>query len=321
MRPTVSIVMPAYRAASTIGAAITGVLTQTEASVELVVVDDGSDDATNAIVRSYGEDRVRLVTQPNRGVAAARNVGIEAASAPLIAFCDADDFLFPTHVAALLALHRERTIVTANAYWLLPGGISPTKLRHKGHFPPVAQQRMAILEQNFVSTMSLFPKSLLEEIGPFDESLRRAEDWDFWMRAIFTGYSVVHQPAPLALYRWGEASLSASASEMDADVQRVLRRALERTDLRAAERAYLDRRLGGPNPRQLFRDAEEALRNGRHRDAARLYASAADLLPSENLLAWKARLLRLSPSVVGRWFQLRQRRQERVLGIGERHVR
>lgn len=321
MTPTVSIVMPAYRAASTIGAAVTGVLTQTQTSIELVVVDDGSDDATGAIVRSYDDSRVRLVTQPNMGVAAARNVGVDAASAPLIAFCDADDFLFPAHIAALLGLHRKRAIVTANAYWLLPGGISPSKLRHKGRFPPIARQRMAILEQNFVSTMSLFPKSLLEEIGPFDESLRRAEDWDFWLRAIFAGYAVIHQPEPLALYRWSETSLSAAPDEMDVDVQRVLRRAADRADMRDDERAYLARRLNGPDPRQLYRDAEQALRDGRHREAADLYARAASLVPSERLLTWKARLLGVSPSIVGRVLQRRQRARERALGVGRGHVR
>src|SRR5437016_1365273 len=177
MPPSVSVVMPAYRAASTIGAALSGVLSQTAENIELVVVDDGSDDETADIVTAHHDPRIRLVRQPNRGVAAARNAGIEAAAAPLIAFCDADDMLLPPHVGALLDRSATRTIVTANAYWPLPGGIDPTKLRHKGKFPAPDAQRLAILQQNFVSTMSLFPKAIVDEIGPFDECLSHAEDW------------------------------------------------------------------------------------------------------------------------------------------------
>ncbi|MEA3020054.1 MAG: hypothetical protein QOI47_1578 [Actinomycetota bacterium] len=321
MTPRVSIVMPAHRAAATIGAAVSGVLTQTCTDLELIVVDDGSDDATAAIVAAHDDDRVRLVRQDNRGVAAARNRGVAEATAPLIAFCDADDILLPGHVDALLRLERPRSIVTANAYWLLPGGISPSKLRHRGAFPAPSSQRMAILEVNFVSTMSLFAKALVAEIGPFDESLQRAEDWDFWLRAVFAGYTIVHQPAPHALYRWTATSLSASRPEMDADVRRVIERAARRTDLQDDERAYLRRRLAGPDPRQLYRDAEQALREGRHREAAELYGRAAALVPHEQLLVWTARLMRLAPPLVGRVLQRRQRAKEDALGFDEGHVR
>lgn len=321
MTPDVTVVMPAFRAGATIGAAISGVLTQTHRNVELVVVDDGSDDDTAAIVAAHGDDRVRLVSQPNQGVAVARNTGIEHARADLIAFCDADDILLPSHIEAMLELHRPRTIVTGNAHWLFPGGISRGKVRHKGRFPAQPLQRMAILEQNFVSTMSLFPRALVDEIGGFDHELRRAEDWDFWLRAIFAGNVIVQQPVPHALYRWTSTSLSASFSEMDADVRRVLQRASERSDLEAAEREYLRKRLEGPDPRQLFRDAEKALRDGRPRDAAPLYAAAAELLPSERPLVWKARLVRLSPRLLGSALARRERRGDEALGFDDRLVR
>ena len=313
--------MPAFRAGSTIGAAVSGVLTQTHADIELVVVDDGSDDDTAAIVSSHRDARVRLVTQENRGVGAARNAGIAAARADLIAFCDADDILLPSHVAALLDKNRPHAIVTANAYWLFPGGIERGQLRHKGRFPAPETQRMAILEQNFVSTMSLFPRALVDEIGGFDDQLRRAEDWDFWLRAVYAGYAIVQQPVPHALYRWTSTSLSSSFSDMDADVRRVLERAAARTDLEPAERAYLRKRLDGPDPRQLFRDAERALREGRPRDAAPLYAAAAELLPSERLLVWKARLVGASPRVIGGLLGRRQRARDRKIGFGDGLVR
>ena len=321
MKPDVSVVMPAYRAEATIGAALSGVITQTHANVEVVVVDDGSDDDTAAIVSAHRDERVRLVTQPNRGVAAARNTGLDAARADLVAFCDADDILLPSHVAALLELYRPGAIVTANSYWLFPGGISRHKRRHKGRFPAPDAQRMAILEQNFVSTMSLFSRSLVAEIGGFDDQLRRAEDWDFWMRAVFAGHTIVHQPVPHALYRWTSTGLSASHADMDTDVRRVLERAAARTDLRPDERDYLDRRLAGPDPRELFRSAEHALRAGRTHEAKPLYRAAAALLPSERRLVWKARLVGISPRVIGRVIGRRQRARDDEIGFDDDMVR
>ena len=94
MPPKVSVLMPAYNAEDTIGAAISGVLSQTYTNVELVVVDDGSTDATPAICRAYG-DRLRLIVTPNRGVAHARNTAAESATGAFLAFCDADDQLLP----------------------------------------------------------------------------------------------------------------------------------------------------------------------------------------------------------------------------------
>ena len=122
--------------------------------------------------------------------------GSREAQGELIAFCDADDVLLPRHLEALVATYEasEGGLATSNCYWLFPGGIHPSRTRYKGGFPRPERQRLAILEQNFVSTMSLFPKALAEEIGPFDEELAVAEDWDFWLRAIYAGRRVALQP-------------------------------------------------------------------------------------------------------------------------------
>jgi glycosyltransferase involved in cell wall biosynthesis len=95
----VSVVIPAYNAERYLREAIDSVLGQTHQDLELIVVDDGSTDSTPAILASYGE-RIRVVTQPNRGVCTARNVGIAAATGEYVAFADADDIQFPFRLAA-----------------------------------------------------------------------------------------------------------------------------------------------------------------------------------------------------------------------------
>jgi hypothetical protein len=222
----------------------------------------------------------------------------------------------------MVALHdREGGIVTGNCLYLFPGGIHSSRRRYKGRFPTGDEQRKAILEQNIVSPMSLFPRRLVDDIGPYDEARRRAEDWDFWLRAIFAGYRVSLQPRPLALHRWGDRGLSSGWEEMDRDVVEVLRGA-SRLDLRDDERAYLSLRLSGPEPRQLGRDGDDALRAGRYGEAARFYRRAAALCPSEGPLVWKARVLSAAPRLVGPLVRARQLRIERGLALDDRaHIR
>ena len=307
----VSVVVPAFDAEATVGAAVSSVLWQTYRDFEVVVVDDGSRDATGAIASSF-PDPVRVVSQENAGVAAARNRGIEEAEGELIAFCDADDVLLPQHLEALVSVRdRHGGIATSNCYWLYPGGIDPARTRYKGRFPE--KQRQAILEQNFVSTMSIFPKTLLDEIGAFDTELQVAEDWDFWLRAIFAGHRVSLQPKPLALYRRG-TGLSIDERRMDEHAEAVLRKALARDDLSSEERAYVKRRLAGPGPAELGRKGDDALRSRDYREAARRYREAAALAPSEPALVWKARVMRLAPRFAGPLVRARQVRIESRTG-------
>lgn len=322
MTPRVSVVMPAFDAESSVGAAVESVLGQTYRDFELVVVDDGSTDATAAIVEAHAGP-TRLVRQENAGVAAARNRGIAEASGDLITFCDGDDFLFARHLEALVSVFdaHDGGLATANSWWLFPGGIHPTRMRYKGRFPQPRSQRLAILEQNFVSTMSIFPRSLVDDIGPFDEGKRRAEDWDFWLRAVFAGYRVALQRTPLSLYRWGSTGLSADREAMDAEVEAVYMGLEERVELSEQERAYVRRRLAGPGPRHLSRSGDEALRAGKYRQAARMYREAAALVPSERPLVWKARTLGFAPRLLGPLVRSRQLRIERDVGFGEGHVR
>ena len=322
-QPLVSIVMPAYNAERTIGAAVSSALWQTVPDVEVVVVDDGSSDATAAIASAQAGS-VLVLKQPNRGVAAARNAGVEAARGRFVAFCDADDLLFEQHVEAMLDVwHREASggMVTANAYWLLPRGISPRKLRHRGRFPEYREQRMALLQSNFVSTMSLLPRSLFEQLGGFDPSLRQGEDWELWLRVAFAGHRIAHQPEPLALYRWSVAGLSSETESFHATEYDILRRVQSWPQLTAAERMFVELRLGSPVPRALLTRGDNELRAGRFAAAAATYRQLSALVPAENLLVRKARLLGLAPYVVGPLLRRRLLASDRRLGMDERHER
>lgn len=320
MSPRVSVVMPAYCSSPWVGAAVSSVMSQSYPDFELVVVDDGSTDGTLDIACSFSGP-IHVVTQDHAGVAAARNSGVAMATGELIAFCDSDDFLFDDYLQALVSVYdRHGGIVAGNVWYLFPGGVSRLQKRHRGRYPHPSEQRRAILEQNFLPIMCVFSRTMWEELGGFSPDLMWAEDWDFWMRAIFAGHRVTHQPRPLALVRWRPLSLSAATQEMDAGVREVLRRATL-LDLSPGERDYVEARLAGPGPQELARQARADLRQGRYREASRLLRSSARLQASNRTLVWKSRALALAPELVGPLLRMRSRRQDNRFGTDEGYMR
>ena len=321
LMPRVSVVMPAYQAAWCIGAAASSVLWQTYDDLELVVVDDGSTDGTADVVEAL-PGPVRVLRQENAGVGAARNRGIEAATGELIAFVDADDVVFPRHLEALVGVYdRHGGIATANAYWLFPGGINPGKTRHKGRFPPPGEQRGAILEQNFVSTMSVFRRSLPTEIGGFPRAPPPCRglallDPGHLRRLPRLASAATARAVPLGD---GEPRLGLARDRRGGDG----RAPGARRDPRAIRRGA---RVPGP-PAGGGRSAHDQPtgRRGasrrRYDEAASAYQRAAALAPHESRLVWKARLMAVAPWATGPALRARQRRIEHELAIDERHVR
>jgi len=302
-------VIPAHNAAATIGAALESVLWQTISDLEVIVVDDGSTDETAAIVSAHSDPRIRTLRQEQQGQSAARNHGIGEAAAPLVALLDADDVLFPDYLRSSLAVWRvSGGIVTSNAYWLYPGGIDPRQVRHPRRLPRPPEQRRSLLEQNWVSPMSLFPSTLVTELGGFDTRLRHLEDWDFWLRAVYAGWVVHSQPRPLALFNRSQPSMSTVRASMVAAERDLFERMRERPDLKTPERAYVELRLASPSPVELIARAEQWIAEGEYHQASGALRQAAALCPTDRALVAKARALRAAPGATGR---LLRRRSER----------
>ena len=304
MRPNgsglISVIVPAYQAQATIGATITGLLTQTYPEVEIVVVDDGSTDATGAICRAYGP-ALRYVRQENAGTAAARNRAIELARGEFVALCDSDDVLLPSFLDAAMHAYRAsrapRRFVTCDAHLLTDAGLGHGRTVMYPPVPPPERQRLGILEANFVPGFVLAPREMFVELGGYDTATY-LEDWDLWIRAVHAGWEVVAQTEPQALYRWRPDSKSTDAERVAAEEEALLQRVLEgrRDTLRPEEREYLERRLRLGSPRTLVREAETALRAGRYAEAARTMREASRLNSTNRRLALRARALRVRPA-------------------------
>ncbi len=179
----VGIVTPAWNVARWIDGTIRSVLEQTHADWRMVVVDDGSTDATAALVGRVADPRVTLLRQANAGVSAARNAGLAALhpGADAVLFLDADDWLEPDALARLvLALDAAPDAVAASG----PCEIAGRVLR-----APAGNLVEALLRRNRFANGGhvLIRRSAAREIGPFCLGLAYGEDWDYLIRLALLG--------------------------------------------------------------------------------------------------------------------------------------
>ena len=234
-------VIPAYQAAATVRVSVRSALDQVPPPAEVIVVDDGSTDATAAILAEFG-DSITVITQPNGGEAAARNTGLAAAACEWVAYLDADDWFLPGRLAAiadLLAADPGLDLVTTDEFLVSNGDIIGRGYSEQWTFAHT-DQRAEILRRNFV-IHGVVRASALRAVGGFEESIDRTTDWAAWIKLILAGGRVGVVARPLACYRMLPGSLSADRLGMARGGLRSLRVAETQPGLSDADRATLAR--------------------------------------------------------------------------------
>ena len=179
----VSVIIPTYNRARKVARAVASVLYQTYTDYELLVVDDGSRDHTAETLSLFPPWVIRLVHQENRGVSAARNTGIKASRAPLIAFLDSDDYWLPEKLAVQVSFfqaHPKAMACQTQEIWIRKGlRVNP----RKKHLKPSGNVFAPSLKLCLVSpSATMVRRSLLDEVDLFDEALPVCEDYDLWLR-------------------------------------------------------------------------------------------------------------------------------------------
>ncbi len=236
--PRVSVVMAAYNAAPTLCDAIASVRRQTMPDWELLIIDDGSTDATLEIAEAVAtrDARIKVLTQPNAGPSRARNRGIAAAQGAWLCFHDSDDWVSPDFLARLLAVAEgphPADVVSCTFVGVDPHGEETTVYWAQDLPDPVS----AMTRGPGVATISTIVRTeLVRSLGGFDETLITAEDWDLWLRLARIGARFAAIPDRLAFYRKTPGSLSKKGRRLIEDALVVMDRAFAR-DPRLAGRA------------------------------------------------------------------------------------
>jgi len=239
MAPAVSAIIPTYNRA-TVFEAVASVLAQRAAELELIVVDDGSTDGTWSELQRMAAKApaiMRVLRTENRGVAAARNVGIAMAKAPLTAFLDSDDLWAPDKLARQVEFmdrHQRCEISQTGEIWLRHGRRVNPGVRHRkrGGDILIDSLRTCLISPSAVILRTAY----LREVDGFDEDMAAAEDYDLWLR-ILLNHEAGYIDEPLVTRRAGHPDqLSATVAAIDRFRILALLKLLTRTDLAAARR-------------------------------------------------------------------------------------
>lgn len=217
MVPIVSIILPTYNRARLIGRSINSVLLQTFHDFELIVVDDASTDNSEDVIKELSDPRLRYIRhEMNRGGAAARNTGIQAAAGNFIGFQDSDDEWLPEKLAKQIqAFHtssQETGVVYSGCNRI--DGLKKTYIPSPGINPKRGKLHSRLLAGNFITLPSLLvKKECLEKVGVFDERLLRLHDWDLFIR-IARHYDFAFIDEPLLISYFTSESISSKEDSL-----------------------------------------------------------------------------------------------------------
>jgi glycosyltransferase involved in cell wall biosynthesis len=186
--PLVSVIIPTYNRAHTIERALQSVATQTLQDFEIVVVDDASTDNTTAIVTQFNDPRVRLLKhEQNLYAGAARNTGMAAATGKYIAFLDSDDAWLPEKLERQVGLLENEDQDCGCSYTgaiiYFAGGLRKRTIDER-YFRGDAITSYLLGKFTLWTPTFMFRRELLEQVAPFDPSLIRGEDVDFYLRLL-----------------------------------------------------------------------------------------------------------------------------------------
>jgi glycosyltransferase involved in cell wall biosynthesis len=206
----VSVVLPTYQRAHTLRASVESLLAQVGVDFEVLVVDDGSTDDTQAILAALRHPRLRILRVPHGGVAVARNAGIAASDTPFVAFHDSDDVALPARLALpaeFLASHADIDLVIQNGRMLPPEG-DPAGREEPWIRPEVAVTLAArpigvaeVFRWNLGQLQGMcFRRRALDAVGPLDGTFSILDDLELVLR-VTTSHRAVFLDVPAFAYR------------------------------------------------------------------------------------------------------------------------
>lgn len=234
--PSISVLMTAYNAAAYLEAAARSVLAQTHRDLELVVVDDGSTDATADILARLAEEdpRVRVITQANAGIPAAANAGLAACRGELVARMDADDLSAPRRLEVQSAYLREHGLVCCGTWYDMIDEGGRRLKTVQGPTDNGAIQKMLLEGHGSIcNPSSMFRRAALLDLGGYSPDMAQAEDVDAFLRLGEVG-QLGNVPEALLSYRLHATSISEQKCEEQRSFGRL-----------ACERAWARRGVEG----------------------------------------------------------------------------
>lgn len=310
-RVSVSVIVPAYRAAQWIGQALDSVLAQSFSDYEIIVVNDGSPDTheLEKVLAPY-RDRLLYLSQEKQGPSRARNTGIRAARGRYIALLDADDVWETGHLAAQVAvLEGDPSIDVIYADARIFGDVPEAGRTVMDFWPSegeVTFERLVTRQCTVHLCVTVARRDALLRAGLFDPELRRAEDFDLWLRILKQGGRITYQRRILGRYRRHPGSLSSNDAAMSEGVLQVLDKAAGYPDITPAQRQAIECQRAVERARLELHKGKTAFAEGDAESAA-AHLSKANAHFHSTKLALVVLLLRFAPSFLQALAEFRNR--------------
>jgi len=230
---TISVVMPVYNGAAYVAQAVESILAQTYRDFEFVIVNDGSTDRSERILRDFAgrDQRIKLISRPNTGIVGALNDGLAAAKADLIARMDADDVALPARLEKQLAYMRSHPEVVALGSRVV--GIDPygCELFHSQHrlvHDEIDAELLRGVGWAIVHPSAMLRRGPLQQVGLYRKPFEWVEDLDLFLRLAEIG-TLANLPDELLLYRQHTESVNRTRAEQQAELaDRCVREAYRR---------------------------------------------------------------------------------------------
>jgi glycosyltransferase involved in cell wall biosynthesis len=305
--PAVSIVVPAYRVTAYIAETLDSIYRQTFSDYEIIVVNDGCPDtpALEQVLAGY-EGRFVYIKKPNGGVSSARNAGLAAARAPLVAQLDSDDAWEPRFLEETVSvLNRDPSITavfTDGFYFGIPEMEGKKLSDHNGNPEPFTFERVAentcSLAYGYVARTEAVRRA-----GGYDDEVRSCEDFDLHLRLLKGGARFVRHPGLLFRYRRRPDSQSASAIWMRTWAIRVADKIASRDDLTDSEREAVLRGRRTFQAELALAQGKAALAKGDVAEARRQFALRQRIAPYPKMAAvlWALRVWPAGVQAFVRW--------------------
>jgi len=190
-KPLVSVIIPCYNSGKWIGECLNSVCEQTYENIEIIVVDDGSSDKTDEIIKAIDNPLIHYFYKKNEGSSASRNYGIKKANGTLIAFLDSDDVWHKTKVEEQVNIIKKGFDFVYCDFEILGSKSSQQNelsfVNPENYKQPI---KTVLLKKNIVSGGScvLLKKHIFDKVGLFNESIIIGEDWELWTRIFWHDY-------------------------------------------------------------------------------------------------------------------------------------
>jgi glycosyltransferase involved in cell wall biosynthesis len=298
--PLVSILIPAYNAERYIKEAIDSALMQDYPNMEILVIDDGSTDKTQAIVRAYADPRIRLLQQENRGIVRTRNRLLNEARGEYFSYLDSDDIYLQGRISkevAFLEAHREYALVYCGIKYFFDG--EPDKFyRHSFKQYSGDEVFPGLLEKMFITNTTItFRRKIYDTLGGYDPALGFVEDWEYFIRMVRNGFAIAYLNEDLVRFRlrWDSSTDFAHQVAIKESQVKIFEHVRASMTPQERERWNIDRRISERKKNYITM----LLSNGEHGKAREVYGEIKGMvsIPSKVLIS----IMMIAPSLLMRF--------------------